>query len=81
MTLIHSTLAALPNYVMQTVPLPKTICDELDSICQEFLWGGSGDSKKIHLVKWSELYGIKADGGLGMRPSHLVIEAYMIKLG
>lgn len=66
---------------MQMVPLPKSIYDELNSISHSFLWGGSDDLKKVHLLKWSKICDSKIEGGLGLRPSHLLNAAYMIKLG
>jgi len=38
-TLIQSTICAIPEYVMQTTRLHKSTCDEIDwKICR-FLWG------------------------------------------
>lgn len=51
LTLTQSTLSTLPNYVVQTVALPKSICSELDSISRKFLLGGTSKTCKVHLVK------------------------------
>lgn len=66
---------------MQPILLPKSICNELDAITWQFLWGGMNESKKIHLVKWDSVYEKKLEGGLGLKPASVVNEAYMINLG
>lgn len=71
----------LPLYVIQSVLLPKSICKELDTITRQFLWGGTTEMKKLHLVKWKSVCDSKMEGGLGLKSSSLVNEAYMIKLG
>jgi len=39
-TLIQSTIESIPAYVMQTMKLPRSICDEVDRKTRRFLWGG-----------------------------------------
>jgi len=51
-TLIQSTITAIPAYVMQTAKLPRSLCDELDGKIRRFLWGGSMMQRKPHLVAW-----------------------------
>lgn len=38
LTLIQSTLSTLPQYAMQSILLPKIVCNELDTITHQFLW-------------------------------------------
>lgn len=49
MCLISSTLSTIPTYYMQATSLPASTLNDLDSICNNFLWGEEG-GKKIHLV-------------------------------
>ena len=38
-TLIKSTIIAIPAYVMQSMRLPRSVCDDLDRRIRRFLWG------------------------------------------
>jgi hypothetical protein len=49
-TLIQSTTFALPMYTMQTALLPQKVCDELDGMNRNFLWGSTDEKGKVHLV-------------------------------
>ncbi|KAL7222108.1 hypothetical protein ACSBR1_023926 [Camellia fascicularis] len=51
-TLIQSVSSALPAYTMQTVAFPKRVCNDIDKMNRNFLWGDTLEKKKIHLVKW-----------------------------
>lgn len=66
-TLVKSVLSSIPIYVMQTVLLPTTICERLDKLCRDFVWGSTKDHRRIHLVSWTDLCAPKAKGGLGIR--------------
>lgn len=54
-TLANSTVATLGFYSMQTAKLPRTICDDMDKRVRRFIWGGSEDVKKVHLLSWEVL--------------------------
>lgn len=73
--------STLPQYMIQSILLPKSIYNELDDITRQFLWGDSSESKKVDLVKWDSFCEDKLEGGLGLKPTSLVNEAYMVKLG
>ncbi|KAE8729876.1 diacylglycerol O-acyltransferase 2-like [Hibiscus syriacus] len=38
-TLAKSTLLAAPNYFMQTVAIPKDVCEKIEKITRRFIWG------------------------------------------
>lgn len=65
--LIKSSSAAIPTYVMQTSKLPSGICDKIDQLNRKFLWGGSEEERKMHLVAWDRVCRDKHEGGLGLR--------------
>lgn len=53
------------SYTMQSTKLPLAICDNIDKLNRQFIWGGSNDKHKIHLVKWDVVTNPrKKDGGL-----------------
>ncbi|XVF02613.1 hypothetical protein REPUB_Repub04eG0190100 [Reevesia pubescens] len=51
-TLIQSTSPAIPLHTMQSSLLPSSICKRLDQINNNFLWSGSTEPTRNHLVKW-----------------------------
>lgn len=51
-TLVQSVSSTIPSYSMQTMLLPASVCDRLDRLNRDFLWGDTPEKKKIHLVKW-----------------------------
>jgi len=65
--LIQSTIEAIPSYTMQKIRLPRSICDEVDRKVRRFLWGGTANVRKVHLVNWNSVTKPKELGGLGIR--------------
>lgn len=61
-----SVLQALPTYAMQTVNLPKPLCEEIDKVCWVFIRGDSDQGRKIHLIAWENVSRPKQYGGLGV---------------
>lgn len=54
-TLVNSILSTLPNYIMQIVSLPKGLCEDIDGIIRNFMWGHNSGSRKINLVDWNSI--------------------------
>jgi hypothetical protein len=79
-TLAKSVIQALPSYVMQTVLLPVSICDEIDKRCRGFIWGDHEETRKPHLVNWTSLCYPKQLGGLGFRCMRKMNLAYMMRV-
>ena len=79
-TLVKFVLSALPVYTMQTSILPQSTCARLDALCHGFIWGSSGEQRKIHLMNWDLICRPKDCGGLGIRKSAWVNEAFMMKM-
>lgn len=52
-TLVQSVTSTIPNYTMQTMEIPVSVCDNLDRINRNFLRGDTDSTKKIHLVNWT----------------------------
>ncbi|XVE49680.1 hypothetical protein DITRI_Ditri01bG0100600 [Diplodiscus trichospermus] len=65
---------------MQTTKFPINVCDELDKIGRNFIWGHVGDSRKVHLISWDVLCKPKSYGGLGLRSFRNVNSATLAKL-
>jgi len=81
LTLIQSTITAIPAYVMQSARLPRSVCDMLDKRIRRFLWGGTSLARKPHLVAWETVIKDKETGGLGIRSMRQLISAFLMKLG
>ena len=58
---------SLPIYFLSLFWMPKLVCDRLEKIQRDFLWGGGSLEKKSHLVKWGTMCTEKIKGGLGLR--------------
>ena len=78
--LIKSVMTAIPNYVMQVAAFPMHLCDKLDKINRDFLWGSSPEKRKLHLVGWSKIIKSKEKGGLGIQAAKAKNIALLAKL-
>lgn len=79
--LVQAALASIPSHVMQSVQLPVGVCDSLDQIQRDFLWGGSAAHRKTSLVRWEQIWQPKPYGGIGLRTSKDANQALLAKLG
>ena len=78
--LVKSVMSAIPNYVMQGEALPMHLCEKLDKINRDFLWGSTRDKKKLHLVGWNKIIQPKEEGGLGIQAVRAKSVALLAKL-
>ncbi|KAK4604705.1 hypothetical protein RGQ29_012964, partial [Quercus rubra] len=62
--LVNSVMNAIPNYVMQGAALLAHLCDKLDRINRDFLWGLTVEKRRLHLVGWNKVVKSKEEGGL-----------------
>ena len=65
--LVNSVMSAIPNHVMQAAALPTHLCDKLDKINRDFLWGSTNEKRKMHTVGWGKIIKPKEEGGLGIQ--------------
>ncbi|KAA3488563.1 LINE-type retrotransposon LIb DNA, Insertion at the S11 site-like protein [Gossypium australe] len=48
-------LLTIPSYFMQSMRIPTGLCDEIEQLARQFIWGASKRERKIALVgHWSE---------------------------
>ena len=56
---------AIPTYTMNYFRIPKSWCDEVNSLIAQYWWGQTSDKRKMHWLKWDKLCTAKEEGGLG----------------
>ncbi|KAJ9707979.1 hypothetical protein PVL29_000172 [Vitis rotundifolia] len=78
-TLIKSTLASIPLYLLSIVRIPKAIAKRLEKLQRDFLWGGAISEGKAHLISWEVVCSQKEKGGLGIRKIDLLNKALLGK--
>lgn len=78
--LVKSIMATIPNHVMQGRALSVHLCDKLDKINRDFLWGSTGEKRKLHLVGWSKIITDKENGGLGIQATRARYITLLVKL-
>lgn len=78
--MIKSVLSVLPVFSMACLRLPMEIEDELISLMRKFLWNGSDDKGKFHLVAWKKICQPKKAGGPGIRQISIMNLAMGAKL-
>lgn len=69
------------SYIIQTSKIPASVCDDLERMCRDFIWGSTPDQRKNHLISWNTICSPKEEGGLRFRSLRMVNTAYMMKLG
>jgi hypothetical protein len=66
LVLIKSVVTPIPKYVMQCMSVPIKVCNSIDRLCRDFLWGSTEEKRKLHLVSWQKVTVHKNLGGLGI---------------
>ncbi|RVW87760.1 Transposon TX1 uncharacterized 149 kDa protein [Vitis vinifera] len=79
LTLIRSTLASMPIYLMSLMRIPRVVRLRLEKIQRDFLWGGGALEKRPHLVNWDVVRSHKMKGGLGIRNFSILNRALLCK--
>ena len=67
LVLVKSVMEAIPSYVMQGAALPMHVCEKIDKVSRDFIWGSTEDKRKLHLVGWGKIVKSKEEGGLGLQ--------------
>ena len=78
--LVKSVMSSIPNYVMQAASLLAHLCEKLDKINQDFLWGSTSEKRRLHLVGWSKIIRPKEEGGFGIQGARAKNLALLAKL-
>ncbi|GMI91176.1 hypothetical protein like AT3G24255 [Hibiscus trionum] len=79
-TLAKSVISAIPVYFMQTMILPKKVCNDIEGLIRRFIWGSASPTQKISLINWEAVCQPMQSGGLGLRRMHNFNMAFILKL-
>ncbi|KAK5818634.1 hypothetical protein PVK06_023577 [Gossypium arboreum] len=66
---------------MQTMMVPKGLCDEIERIVWKFVWGSNNGNAKVALVSWDSMCQPKAHRGLGLRHLKDHNTSFMMNVG
>lgn len=78
---LKSVLNTILVYYMQTNIIPNSVCENLDKIFINFIWGSIEEGKGTHLIAWEELCKPKNVGGLGLRRAKHMNQGLLMKVG
>jgi len=78
--LIQSHLESLPAYTMQCFQLPSAVANNIDRVNREFFWKKNSTEKGLPLVAWDKICRPKQNGGMGLRKTAAVNQAFQSKL-
>ncbi|KAH9308494.1 hypothetical protein KI387_036405, partial [Taxus chinensis] len=78
--LVKATLQNLPSYFLSMLKIPSSVREAVEKIQRNFLWSGTEEKKRIHLVAWKEVCKPTAHGGLGLRKIKEMNGALLAKL-
>lgn len=58
-----------------------SICEEIECIVKNFIWGSSNGSKKMALVNWESICQLRFCGSLGIHHLGDQNKAFLMKIG
>lgn len=65
--LVQSVLMSMHIYWASAFIISKTVIDELETLCRDFLWGSKEDRRRPALVAWDNLCLPELSGGIGLK--------------
>ena len=80
LTLIKSTLEAIPIHLFQAIEPTNGALKQLDQMLARFFWGSTNEMRRTHWISWEQICLPTAEGGLGIRKFKEVLRAFSIKL-
>ena len=80
LVLAKSAVAPIAEYYMQCHNLPAKVCDSIDKMIRDFIWGSTEERRRMHMVRWSIVTLPKELGGLGLYSMKYRNEAILAKL-
>ncbi|XP_050386378.1 uncharacterized protein LOC126802738 [Argentina anserina] len=81
LTLVQSVTFDIPFYAMQTAKLPISLCEKIDKLNRDFIWGDIENKRRVHLMNWDTICRPKQLGGLGIKKTAEMNQAILAKIG
>ena len=78
--LVKFAVAPIAYYYMQCHSIPIKVCDSIDKMTRDFIWGSTKEKRRMHMVKWSTITLPKELGGLGLCSMKYRNQAMLAKL-
>ncbi|KAL2248543.1 UNVERIFIED_CONTAM: putative ribonuclease H protein [Sesamum indicum] len=78
--LIKSVLSAMPTYLLQVLKPPKYVMERIERLFNKFLWGNTGEQRKLNWSSWDDICYPTEEGGFGVRRIQDVVHAFQLKL-
>ena len=66
-TLIKLVAQAIPTYSMSIFKIPRSVCEDINSVLAKYWWGQTRSEKKINWINWKRSCTPKNKGGMGFR--------------
>ena len=66
LVLANTAVVPVAEYYMQCQALPTKVCDVVDKIIRDFLWGLMEEKRRMRMVNWNIVTLPKYLGGLGL---------------
>ncbi|CAL1352894.1 unnamed protein product [Linum trigynum] len=77
--LCKSSMSSQPLYQFSLVRAPKTVIHKMEKMQRNFIWSGTQDKSKFHLVRWNICKASKERGGLGVLDLNCMNSALLAK--
>lgn len=65
--LARAVISSTPTYAMQIFWLPQSICNGINKLIRNFIWGRSDGEGGLYLVNWESVSCPRRIGGLGIQ--------------
>ncbi|KAK4267638.1 hypothetical protein QN277_024391 [Acacia crassicarpa] len=79
-TMAKYVISSIPLYPMQVAQLPISVCQEVERLQRNFIWGRNDESRGYHPVGWETVTQPKKYGGLGIKRLSVMNCAFGAKL-
>uniref|UniRef100_M1D6V8 Non-LTR retroelement reverse transcriptase n=1 Tax=Solanum tuberosum TaxID=4113 RepID=M1D6V8_SOLTU len=65
--IVLAVLFSIHSFWGSVFILPQSVVKEVDKKCRDYMWGRSGEKKKVSLVSWEKVCCPKRQGGLNIK--------------